>query len=506
MNKKNKWQVYLLLALSFIFQSGFLKISTRPQTLYRVYLKGKALGVIESKTSFENYIDKKQEEIKKKYNVDKVYVPQDLNIVKEITFEKDIKTNNEIYEEIKDISPFTINGYVIKIRGVDVKKAEGNTEKSEDQTIYVLEKEVFTNSIEKAVKSFIDPTDYENYANNTQPVVQDVGKTIENIYIKNKITIKKDRIPANENIYQTEEELSKYLLFGTTEPQATYTIKEGDTIRDVAFNNKISVEEFLIANPELLDEKALLAPGQKVTLGILKPQFSVVEESEVVQKEVQNYQTETQYDNNQYVGYSAVIQAGVKGENRATYYVQKVNGENVNMVNTKTEVIKAPVNEIIVKGGKQSYYWGGGYGSAVITKGQWGWPATCSNISSPYGWRWGSLHDGTDIAGCGYGSSIFAAQAGTVTVSRKKTGGFAGGYGDNGEYIVIDHHNGYFTMYAHMCPGCRAVHEGDYVEKGQVIGGMGQTGWATGVHLHFAIWQGSPYSTGSRSINPMLFY
>ena len=102
---------------------------------------------------------------------------------------------------------------------------------------------------------------------------------------------------------------------------------------------------------------------------------------------------------------------------------------------------------------------------------------------------------------------LFAAQAGTVVISQKKTGGYAGGYGAEGEYVVIDHHNGYYTMYAHMCPGCRAVKVGDYVEKGQVIGGMGQTGWATGVHVHFAFWQGNvPYGAGSRSLDPLLFY
>ncbi len=506
MNKNYKGFTILLILLSFFFTTGFTKISTKPQTVYRVYLKGKSLGVIESKESFENYIDKKQEEVKKKYNVDKVYVPTDLDIVKEITFESHVKTNKEIYDEIKDISPFTINGYVVKIKGLDTKDAEGKEVKGKAQNIYVLKKEVFTNSVEKTVKSFIDILDYENYANDTQQPIHDTGKYIENIYIKNKITIKKDRIPIDKTIYQKEEELSKYLLFGTTEPQATYNIKDGDTIADVAFNNKISIEEFLIANPDLQDEKALLAPGQIVTLGILKPQFSVVEESTVVTREEQNYTTETRYDDDQFVGYERVEQAGVKGENRMTYYVQKVNGENVNMVNTNKEVIREPITEIIVKGGKQTYYWGGGYGAAIATKGQWGWPATCANLSSPYGWRWGSFHDGMDISGCGYGSSIFAAQAGKVLVSMKKTGGFAGGYGDNGEYIIIDHFNGFYTMYAHMCPGCRAVQAGDYVEKGQIIGGMGQTGWATGVHLHFSVWQGEPYKPGSTTINPIILY
>ena len=489
----------LLLVIIFLFTTGFVKFNNTPNTLYRVYLKGESLGLIESKTSFENFIDKKQNEIKEKYKVDKVYIPTDLDIVKEITFENEIKTNQEIYDIIKDTSPFTINGYIIKIRGIDTKDENGNEKKGEVQTLYVIDKKVFTNSIEKTVKSFISVEDFNNFANKTQKEIEDTGKIIENLYIKNKITIKKSKIPVDKTIYQTEDDLSKYLLFGTTEPQATYEIKDGDTISDVAFNNRISIEEFLIANPELQDENSLLAPGQIVTLGILKPQFSLVEEDHVVVREEKNYTTETRYDNDKYVGYSEVVQAGIKGENRVTQKVQKINGETVNMVSTKTEVLKEPVTEIIVKGGKQSYYYGGGYGTVIATKGQWGWPASCSTISSPFGYRWGVLHDGTDIASCGYGSNIFAAQSGTVVVSSSKV--------DNGQYIVIDHHNGYWTLYAHLCVGCRYVNVGDYVEKGQVIGGMGMTGAATGVHLHFAIWEGGiPYSRGSRALNAMLFY
>ncbi len=60
-----------------------------------------------------------------------------------------------------------------------------------------------------------------------------------------------------------------------------------------------------------------------------------------------------------------------------------------------TEVIKEPIKEIITKSDKVA-----GYGSVVATRGQWGWPATCSSVSSGFGWRWGALHDGTDIAGC----------------------------------------------------------------------------------------------------------
>lgn len=500
MNRNIKIVMTILLLFSLVITMGFTNINNEPHTVYRVYLKGKSLGLIKSKTSFENYIDKKQDEIKRKYNVSKVYVPTDLDIEKEITFSNELKTNKEIYDEIKDISPFTIDGYVVKIRGLETKDEKGKTIKPTVQRIYVVKKEVFTNSMEKTAKSFISEEDYENYANDTQKEIEDTGKIIEAIYIKNKITIKRTKVPVDKQIYETEEDLSKYLLFGTTKDQAKYTIKDGDTIGDVAFNNKISVNEFLIANPDLQDEDSLLSPGQVVTLGILKPQFSLVEEDHVVKREQKQYTTETRYDNNQLVGYEKVLQQGIAGENKVTQKVQKINGETVNAVTTATEIIKEPVNEIIVKGGKKSSYseyYGGGYGTVIATRGQWGWPASCSSISSPFGWRWGVLHDGTDINGCGYGSNIFAAQSGTVVQSSYKY--------DNGQFITIDHHNGYYSMYAHLCNGCRYVNVGDYVEKGQVIGGMGQTGFATGVHLHFAIWQGYPYR-GGVALNAMNFY
>ena len=356
---------------------------------------------------------------------------------------------------------------------------------------------MYKRQVDNTVKSFIPKEEYEAYASKTQKEIEDTGKVIENIYIQNTITIKKQNIPVNKTIYQDKETLSKYLLFGTTEQQQQYTVQDGDTISDVAFNNKISTEEFLIANPGFTSENSLLYAGQQVTLGILKPQFNVVSEEQVVFKEEKNYQTETRYDNDKEVGYTETIQAGVKGENKVTQKLQKVNGETKNVVTVTTEVLKEPVNEIIVKGGKQSSYYGGGYGTAVATKGEWGWPASCASVSSPFGWRWGVLHDGTDIAGCGYGSNIFAAQSGTVVQSGSKF--------DNGHFITIYHHNGYYSMYAHLCVGCRYVKVGDNVVKGQVIGGMGRTGAATGVHLHFAIWRGYPYR-GGVALNAMSFY
>ena len=73
-----------------------------------------------------------------------------------------------------------------------------------------------------------------------------------------------------------------------------------------AFNNKISTEEFLIANTQFKDANSLLYPGQEVTLGIMRPQFDLIEEDHTVSDVEVNYETETKYDNSKRVGYSVV--------------------------------------------------------------------------------------------------------------------------------------------------------------------------------------------------------
>ncbi|OON90927.1 MAG: hypothetical protein ATN34_05305 [Epulopiscium sp. Nele67-Bin002] len=108
-------------------------------------------------------------------------------------------------------------------------------------------------------------------------------------------------------------------------------------------------------------------------------------------------------------------------------------------------------------------------------------------ISSSYGSRWGSFHNGIDIA-AGAGTPIYAAAAGTVTYS-----GYMGTYG---YLVIIDHGNGYETYYAHASALYAKV--GQYVTQGQSIAAVGSTGNSTGNHLHFEIRENgqciNPYS------------
>ena len=505
MNYKVIITIILALVISTVLVFFIPKKETiEPKSVYRVYLAGKSIGLIEDKGSLDTYIDNEQQSLKEKYQADKVYAPEDLEIVKDVTYNEDVSTTKEIYDKIKDIEPFTIKGYEITIEGIDTTNEQGEEVKGKDQTIYVLDKNVFEEAMDRTIRSFVDSDSYDKYLNNEQKEIESgaTGTIIENIYIENKVTVKETNIPSDETIYENSDDLSKYLLFGTLDEQQKYTVQSGDTISDVSFNNKLSNEEFLIANPEFNDVNSLLYEGQQVTISIIKPQFRLIEIDHQVSTQDIPYETETRYDNTQPTTYEETIQEGVVGSQLVTSKVQKVNGQVENAVidNSATQVLKEPIKRIIVKGTKQPSY-GGGTNSSLSSnskiEGYWLWPTrTPYYISSPYGYRWGTLHDGTDIAGAGYGSPIYASNNGIVVASTYKY--------DNGEYIIINHNNGYYTLYAHLSE--RYVSVGQEVTIGQTIGAMGQSGYATGPHLHFGLWRGYPYSRGSSSMNAMRLF
>ena len=127
---------------------------------------------------------------------------------------------------------------------------------------------------------------------------------------------------------------------------------------------------------------------------------------------------------------------------------------------------------------------GGGGGGTATGTGSFGWPVpSCTYITSKFGPRYHpvtgayqSTHTGLDI-GASHGATIVASDGGTVT-----TAGVKGGYGN---CVMIDHGNGYYTLYGHM--SSIAVSVGQSVSKGDTVGYVGSTGVSTGPHCHFEI-------------------
>ncbi len=460
-----------LLVLSVLFISGFTSKKTNIiQNVYKVYLDGEEVGVINSKEEFESYIDKQQSLLKTKFGVKNVYSPKGLDIRECKTYEGSTDSINVVYNKIKKLKPFTVKGFKVKI-----KTEEKQTE------INVLDKKIFEEAMERAIETFVDKDEYKLYLDNEQPEIKETGELIENVELEEDITIKEDYISVDEEIFQNSDDLTKYLLFGTTEKQATYIVQPGDTITSVSDKNKLNPAEFLIANPEFTSEDNLLFQGQEVVIGLINPLFHLVVEKHIVEDTVKNYTTQIEYDNDMLVGEQYDKQKGENGLDRITKKIKYVNGEMVTVVTTNTLELKPVINAVVVKGGKVV--------PSIGDTSSWYWPTIQGyTISSRFGWRWGRQHDGVDISGTGHGSPIFASNNGVVSKV---------GYGhySMGNYVEINHNNGYYTVYMHM--SSIKVKQGQIVARGQTIGGMGNTGRSTGTHLHFSIWTGVPYQGGT---------
>ena len=133
-----------------------------------------------------------------------------------------------------------------------------------------------------------------------------------------------------------------------------------------------------------------------------------------------------------------------------------------------------------------------GAGTIVNLSGSWAWPVPNGYISQYFHYG----HYGIDIA-APYGSPIYSPRAGTVVFAGWKDNG--GGY-----QVWIYHGNGVYSGHHHMSR--TLVVTGQTVAKGQIIGRIGQTGWATGPHDHFEIWIGFPWESGSYRVNPLRYY
>lgn len=119
----------------------------------------------------------------------------------------------------------------------------------------------------------------------------------------------------------------------------------------------------------------------------------------------------------------------------------------------------------------------------------WIWP-TSGVFTSGYGWRWGRMHRGIDLAN-NVGTPIKAARSGRVVFSGWHDGGY-------GYLVTLQHPDGSRSLYAHNSR--LMVSSGQEVRQGTVISLMGSTGRSTGPHLHFEI-----HPPGGSAVNPLSF-
>jgi murein DD-endopeptidase MepM/ murein hydrolase activator NlpD len=271
------------------------------------------------------------------------------------------------------------------------------------------------------------------------------------------------------NSLMSPADVLKKLETGEVQPKK-YKVVEGDCVSCIAQKFHISRQLIYANNPSIVEADQLKL-GQVLDLTLLEPTLSVRTVEKVVENQEVQYDTEYKLDESLRAGIVRTISPGVNGMKKVTIQLTKLNGMMENEEMISEQMVVEPQSAVAVKGTKVIQ----GEGT-----GKFSWPVIGSSLSSGFGTRWGKFHKGIDLTG---NRSILASDNGKVV--------YAGYKSDYGNHIIIDHLNGYTTVYGHLSK--ISVTVGSTVEKGEKIGTMGSTGDSTGTHLHFEVRrEGSP--------------
>lgn len=265
-------------------------------------------------------------------------------------------------------------------------------------------------------------------------------------------------------------------LTGVKRQAGYYIVEDGDSQSLICDKLNMTMAQLELLNPGFSEMS--LYTGDRIKsreeVPFLSVNVTVVENYDTYV----DYETEYYNDSTLYVGVTRVTTEGVQGVNHVTANVTYVNSIEVERDITRSVTASLPITKKIAMGTKptpESLYSpeDAGYGNFI-------WPVDGGHISE-YTYMDGGYgrHAGVDIVK-GYGTAIFAGASGTVIQ--------AGPNGDYGNSVIIDHGNGFQTLYAHNSAVYVVV--GQQVTQGEFIAAMGATGYSQGTHMHFEVRQG----------------
>ncbi len=257
-------------------------------------------------------------------------------------------------------------------------------------------------------------------------------------------------------------------------PAATYTVPEdGQTAAEAAESAGVDLTTLQAYNTGLEDGDTELTAG--TTLALAQP---VTELLQVKVIERQTYVEDVQYDTieteseDYSFGERVVLQSGQNGRQEVVQDVTYIGGVPVQTDIVQINMLEAPVTEQVAVGTRLASGM-----TAQVGSGTFYWPVPQYRYVS----RWMSAsHKGADIV-APYGTPIIASDSGVV-----QTAGWHNHPYGYGNYVIIDHGNGWTTLYGHM--SSIAVTAGEAVEAGQIIGYVGNTGYSFGNHCHFEMY------------------
>jgi murein DD-endopeptidase MepM/ murein hydrolase activator NlpD len=435
-------------------------------TVYHVYIGDTSVGTVDDASLVSQVVDKAIQQAQQGHPDEIFTTDPKVTTVSEITFNPtfDDKGTISALESQMKLVPAVVG---IVIDGNPTVYVKNNAEAI--QTIHNFESQFVS---EDTIKKF-EVTDLSNGQIRALADIEDssdkkstIDDGVQNMGFEQNVTF--EPVADNGEHVVSPNEAVKRLTEGER-VDATYQIHDGDTLVSIAHKFGFKLNEFLKLNPKMTDHSTLKI-GETVNVKKPKADLNLKVEKNVTKNQAIKYSKQLKQTNKLFKGQSKTLQKGHNGKKEVTYHITSVNGDTVDQTVLGETTLLKPQDEIVEVGTKVMSSRG---------TGELSWPTIGGTITSPYGMRWGAFHKGIDIAGVA-NPTILAADNGVVTSAGWDNGGY-------GNRVVINHNDGLQTTYNHM--SSIKVHVGQVVRKGEPVGIMGETGDATGVHLHFEVYQ-----------------
>jgi hypothetical protein len=426
---------YILPIVSVAFLVAVIRYGSGLEYGICVEYNGKEIGIISAESDFDNAAREVQQRIS--------YLEGDEQIDLSANFSLRIISDND--------------KYVSSLRLADEMLAVSDRELTDAYGIYIDGEFIGAVKDKEPIEDTLDDI-LLNYS--AEGIIHDVAF--------------QNTISYSEGIYLAESVMSEddaiSLLTSQKKNNVPYVVQQGDSPIVICQKNGMELEEFQQLNPNVgdtCDEGTIVTVVE--TESYLPIQY--VREMETLSFiDYESIEVETSSLN---VGSTATLVKGEKGERRSKVEVTYIDGIERSRKIVSSEVTKEPVMEQIGIG----TYSARPASSATMLygTGEFGWPVDGGFIYDPF--LSDRNHKGIDID-ADAGTDIYAAADGVVVSAGWNPGGY-------GFFVMIDHLNGYQTLYGHC--SLLYVESGQTVTRGQLIAAVGSTGDSTGNHCHFEV-------------------
>ncbi len=444
-----------------LFHQKVERINGVDSTVFPVYHSGQLIGYLSDEGVLNRHLKQVyKERYEETFPGSKAYLGEDMYMTAERSYYTYTNADAEILQYLDDNNLYMLEATAVSFADDTDVYAR----------IYVADADLYESAMNTYVSYFIDSGALLQITRNESiPALTSFGSRETGIMIAQKITTSREYARPDE-IMKTEDEVLEYLKYGENTEREYYTVRQYDTIAGVgAKNHGLSATQILNINRDKLSSTdQILNEGEQLCVTYFTSPIDIVVTRESLKQLPVYYSTSYVEDADILVGEQQIRQEGQNGSRNVLYTERWVNGVLMNGTEKSSVTTSEPVSEVIALGTMAK---------PDVGTGKYIFPVDNPAISCGHYCYWN--HNGTDLIDQydSYGN-VYASDTGVVEENSYNW--------VNGNYIIINHNNGYLTYYGHMrIPSPLQV--GDIVTKGQLIGYIGMTGLASGPHVHFGV-------------------